>query len=288
MSGCTCASCGRELPSAFPGATVSCACGHRASIPTPIIAATPPVSGPYRGPSLAPNDGTDIVCPYCSNRCPALARVCPHCDVRLENVRCGRCYSLQAPGAFNCQRCGQALELEPLLDPTDAPCPRCRSPLEAPSGDDLAGGRLHECPRCGGVFVPKDVLAELLTRAEVSGPFADPPRRQIPALDEVRYVSCPLCHASMNRMNFGRVSGVIVDVCKPHGTWFDGGELTRVIAFAASGGLVKTRAREAEDKKMQTKEREKLHAELALLHGRREAEDRIDEWRSLLRDVFFW
>jgi len=37
----------------------------------------------------------------------------------------------------------------------------------------------------------------------------------------------------MNRINFGRTSGVIVDVCKKHGTWFDGGELTQVIAFAA-------------------------------------------------------
>ena len=48
----------------------------------------------------------------------------------------------------------------------------------------------------------------------------------------------------MNRVNFGKVSGVIVDVCKLHGTWFDAGELTRVVAFAAGGGLERTRARE--------------------------------------------
>ena len=48
----------------------------------------------------------------------------------------------------------------------------------------------------------------------------------------------------MNRVNFGKVSGVIVDVCKAHGTWFDPGELTRVVAFAAAGGLERTRARE--------------------------------------------
>jgi Zn-finger nucleic acid-binding protein len=92
----------------------------------------------------------------------------------------------------------------------------------------------------------------------------------------------------MNRMNFGRVSGVIVDVCKPHGTWFDGGELTRVIAFAAGGGLVKTRAREAEDQKLQAKEREKLQQDFAVMHGRLEAEEKLREWRFLLRDFFFW
>jgi Zn-finger nucleic acid-binding protein len=281
----TCTSCGRELPVGFPGATVSCVCGHRASLPSPIPAVQR--AGPYRGGQAAPpGEGTDILCPYCSNRCPALARVCPHCDVRLENVRCARCYSLQQPGAFHCQRCGQPLELEPMLDATDAPCPRCQTPLEAAAtGDD---GRLHECPRCGGVFVPKDVLAELLLRAELSGPFSDPPKRQIPSLDDVRYVPCPQCHSSMNRMNFGRVSGVIVDVCKPHGTWFDGGELTRVIAFAAGGGLVKTRAREAEDQKLQAKEREKLQQDFAVMHGRLEAEEKLREWRFLLRDFFFW
>lgn len=278
----TCSSCGRELPEAFPGATLSCACGQRTSLPSP-VSSRPTASGPYRGSSVAPNEESELTCPYCSNRCPSLARVCPHCDVRLENVRCGRCYSLQQPGAFNCQRCGQALELEPMLDATDAPCPRCMKPLEASALDGM-----HECPHCGGHFVPKDTLAELLTRAEVSGPFAEPPKRKIPPLEEVRYVSCPLCHASMNRLNFGRVSGVIVDVCKLHGTWFDGGELTRVIAFAAGGGLAKTRAREAEDKKVAVKEREKLHMELSMLQGRREAEERVVEWRALLRDLFFW
>lgn len=210
-----CTSCGRELPTGFPGATVACACGHRATLPS-LVGPAPSSHGPYRGGAPALLDDTaTVICPYCSNQCPALARVCPHCDVRLENVRRARCYSLQPPGAFNCQRCGQALEPRAVLDATDAPCPRCNTPLEAPaaaSEDHLGDGRLHECPRCGGVFVPKDVLAELLTRAELSGPFSEPPKRQVPALDEVRYVSCPWRHTSMNRLNFGRVSGVIVDV----------------------------------------------------------------------------
>jgi hypothetical protein len=41
----------------------------------------------------------------------------------------------------------------------------------------------------------------------------------------------------MNRRNFGRRSGVIVDVCRSHGVWFDPSELTSVLAFVARGGI---------------------------------------------------
>ena len=48
----------------------------------------------------------------------------------------------------------------------------------------------------------------------------------------------------MNRMNFAHCSGVIVDVCKPHGTFFDRDELRRIVEFIRSGGLDKARALE--------------------------------------------
>jgi Zn-finger nucleic acid-binding protein len=48
----------------------------------------------------------------------------------------------------------------------------------------------------------------------------------------------------MNRINFARCSGVIVDVCKGHGTWFDRDELSRIVAFIRGGGLAAARDRE--------------------------------------------
>ena len=48
----------------------------------------------------------------------------------------------------------------------------------------------------------------------------------------------------MNRMNFGRLSGTIVDVCRGHGTFLDRGELHQVVQFILEGGL--DRARQAE------------------------------------------
>ena len=219
-----------------------------------------------------------------------MLRVCPHCDVRFDNVRCARCYTLQAPGSFACGRCGVRLELEPLLDAPDAPCPRCMTPLEAAGGAGRwEDARVQECPRCGGMFVPREVLAEVLCRAEQSGPFPEGHRsRPVMALEQVKYVPCPLCHTSMNRMNFGKLSGVIVDVCRAHGTWFDAGELTRVVTFAASGGLAKTRAREEQEKNESAKRVAAAQVDFAITQTRAEVRERMHDWSFYLRELFRW
>ena len=290
----TCSSCKRELPSGFPGATLTCSCGATTILPT---LPSPSVDqarsgGPYRGTVAVGAAELETRCPYCGNGCPSLVRVCPHCDVRLENVRCARCYSLQAPGAFACLRCGHGLELEPLLDATDAPCPRCRTPLEAAAVGDqespaVLDPRTHECPRCGGIFVPRDALAEILCRAELQGSFAQVPRAT-PRLSPVTYVPCPLCHVPMNRTNFGRASGVIVDVCRKHGTWFDGGELTQVVAFAASGGLARARVREEAEKRELEHKRVGVRVELSTALAREDATQRLDLWRDFLHDILWF
>jgi len=41
----------------------------------------------------------------------------------------------------------------------------------------------------------------------------------------------------MIRKNFGTISGIVVDVCGHHGTFFDYGELPGVMDFVRSGGL---------------------------------------------------
>jgi Zn-finger nucleic acid-binding protein len=48
----------------------------------------------------------------------------------------------------------------------------------------------------------------------------------------------------MNRINFARCSGVVVDVCRGHGTWFDRDELSRIVEFIRGGGLDAARSRE--------------------------------------------
>ncbi len=51
----------------------------------------------------------------------------------------------------------------------------------------------------------------------------------------------------MNRVNFARVSGVILDICKADGVWFDREELRRIVEFIRAGGLETSREREREE-----------------------------------------
>ena len=50
----------------------------------------------------------------------------------------------------------------------------------------------------------------------------------------------------MNRVNFAGCSGIVIDWCKEHGSWFDKDELRQIVAFIQRGGLKRSREREME------------------------------------------
>jgi Zn-finger nucleic acid-binding protein len=156
---------------------------------------------------------------------------------------------MNVPDAVHCSGCGRRLGLEPLGQRDQLKCPHCQQPFEAFSGGP---GLLHDCATCGGQFVEHALLRDLLERREVYGQIAPRPQRTCnPATQRVRYIPCPACGALMNRRNFGRSSGVIVDICHQHGVWFDSGELPRVLAFVEAGGLQRARRREQEERRLQ-------------------------------------
>ncbi len=70
----------------------------------------------------------------------------------------------------------------------------------------------------------------------------------------------------MNRINFARCSGVIVDVCKGHGTWFDRDELSGIVEFIHGGGLEASRTKE---KLALEEERQRLRQEQLAVDLRR-------------------
>ena len=236
-----------DVSGVFPGGDVRCACGATSTVPdaAPIAVSPPSHNAPYREAHVA-REAAALVCPFCGGPCSPDARACPHCDVELASVRCAHCFSLHFSGARFCARCGKPLELEPLLDASDAPCPRCDTLLLASC---TAG--MNECGACGGIFVDHNAFAAIARERQAHrAPFdhdAHSPGGPLSANDAiVRYVKCPVCSERMNRINYGKRSGVIVDVCRLHGTWFDQGELTRVIEFVAAGGLDETRRRDRE------------------------------------------
>jgi hypothetical protein len=72
----------------------------------------------------------------------------------------------------------------------------------------------------------------------------------------------------MNRVNFARLSGTIVDVCKGHGTFLDAGELQAIVAFIQGGGLERARQRQIDDLKEHERRLKDQEARLAVTrHG---------------------
>jgi Zn-finger nucleic acid-binding protein len=181
-------------------------------------------------------------CPTCGGDVREGARACGYCRTPVATVRCARCFHMNVPEALHCSGCGSELGLCPVGKHADLCCPQCECAFDAFSADT---GSLLDCPRCGGQFVNHSLLKELLERKEAYGlgPQRAPTVEASP--ERVQYRPCPVCRAMMNRKNFGRVSGVVVDVCREHGIWFDLGELPRVMAFVRDGGLLRTEIREA-------------------------------------------
>lgn len=191
-------------------------------------------------------------CPSCGGEVDEQARTCSYCRSPIATVRCAHCYHMNVPDSLHCSGCGQRLGLEPLGKPDDLQCPDCEQPFE---GFSAGPGVLHDCARCGGQFVEHQLLKDLLERREVYGLAPRHQPQGNPLSQPVRYIKCPACQQMMNRKNFGRSSGVIVDVCTQHGVWFDAGELPRVLAFVESGGLERAKRREAEEREAERKRR---------------------------------
>jgi Zn-finger nucleic acid-binding protein len=126
-------------------------------------------------------------------------------------------------------------------------CPECKLTLDAIT---LEHGTLLDCSGCGGQFADHELLRALLERRDtLSRAVPAELRPQNPARQRIVYRPCPGCQTLMNRRNFGGTSGIIVDICGPHGTWFDRGELPSVLTYVERGGLERTRHQQAADER---------------------------------------
>ena len=123
---------------------------------------------------------------------------------------------------------------------------------------------VRECEKCLGLWLDVASFEKLCVDREqqsvVLGTASLAPTHAVQQRKKESYVPCPECLQLMNRINFARCSGVIVDVCRGHGTWFDRDELSRIVEFIRGGGLEASRAREKEEIK---EERQRLWEEQA-------------------------
>jgi len=197
-------------------------------------------------------DAGALHCPNCGGPAAAGQAACGYCRAQLATVSCPSCFALMFEGAVYCPSCG-ARRARTAGAEQQAPCPSCRGKMRDVQLGDTA---LLECARCHAVWVDAATFEHICASKESQAAVlhqwsaSAPPRPDM----EVRYRKCVACGTMMNRLNFGRLSGTIVDVCKGHGTFLDAGELHAIVRFIQGGGLDRARQRQIEDLRDQEKE----------------------------------
>jgi Zn-finger nucleic acid-binding protein len=164
-----------------------------------------------------------------------LETICPSCFARINNA------------ARFCHHCGTSIAPEDVAaDPTDRTCPACGEGRKLHSralGD--TGLTVLECSVCAGLWLGAEVFRTLEERArQAAPPVPDPKALRAEASSRARvrasagpfYRPCPTCDTPMTRVNFERVSGILLDRCSDHGIWFDATELDAVLRWIKLGG----------------------------------------------------
>lgn len=213
-----------------------------------------------------PLSAGSIRCPSCGGSLAVGARACPYCHSAVATQRCNACLAWNLSGAKHCHDCGADLAADGSVagQRVGKSCPRCAGALVLRRYADL---RVNECDACGGMMLDVEMMSKIVeTRDKSTALRLALPERATARETEVHYLTCPFCAKSMNRKAFGKISGVVVDVCKQDGVWFDAGELAAVLAFVARGGLEEARKRELDEirESKRALHAAELHAEAAV------------------------
>jgi Zn-finger nucleic acid-binding protein len=243
-----CGRCRRQLDAGERGAgeLVPCPCG--AMVAVPLLAAHD--SAVVRCSACgAPREGDEPECRYCGSSFTVHERdidtICPVCMARVSG------------GARFCDHCGSPILVDQAAEAaTTLRCPAC-GPTRLLRSRQFAGEpvAVSECVTCGGLWADRRVFEVLLVRARHAqlGGAAVAIAGERPAGRTAAgasgghlYRPCAVCGALMNRQNYGRKSGVILDICGTHGIWFDLDELPRVLAWIQGGGEERAGQLEAE------------------------------------------
>ena len=213
-------------------------------------------------------------CPGCGAPASPDDGACGYCHAALTAIACPSCFTPVFRDTKHCPRCGVRTAREVLGDWSSMTCPRCTGRFAPVRVGDV---ELLECGDCGGAWMHpgpfERVCAEGETQAAVLARTLAELRLPAARAEQVRYLPCPECAKHMNRVNFARYSGVIMDVCKEHGTFFDRDELRRIVSFIREGGMDRSRERERE--KLVEEQQRLRRMQLDLEQERRKAQPYI-------------
>ena len=224
-------------------------------------------------------DARTLSCPQCGAAAAPESTACAFCRARLATVACPACFGLVFVGSRHCAHCGARAREPRALDGTPWKCPCGHGELR---GLSLGGAALGECAACAGLWIDEVTFQTVVTdrtRPLVvpQGGSEEAQRRTIAAAP-VRYRPCCDCGKIMNRVNFARSSGIVLDACKGHGVWCDADELRQVVEFVRSGGLEVAQRRQQEQRELERKRRDfVLTLEAQEDQGHRPLRSRIHE-----------
>src|SRR3990167_1287054 len=149
-------------------------------------------------------------------------------------------------------------------------CPACHKVMAVVVDD---GVKVDRCADCGVVWVEfEDEKALFAIKPESF--TVDELRRlrkkyePLGRVEQVKFRACPVCKDLMYRKNWGAHSGVVVDRCEKHGTWFDEGEPDKIRDYIRLGG--------AEYEKLRITERGLIELQSKLLQETTRLDIKID------------
>jgi len=183
-------------------------------------------------------------CQSCGAAVSTESPVCAHCGARLASISCPSCFGMMFLGMKFCPHCGTAGAQWQSGD-AEMHCPACDKPMLRGT---LEQTTLHECGKCFGLWLDtvtfERICRDSEQQAAVLNAATNLGAASASPLQPVRYRRCPVCRELMHRVNFARCSGVVVDVCREHGSWFDMNELQRIVQFIRAGGVDRVRERQ--------------------------------------------
>lgn len=170
-------------------------------------------------------------------------------------VMCPCCGTPQHDGETACNHCGSTLQPEQLgCEKTALACPACGKGARL-AKRQMGDCEAMECSRCVGLWLATDAFGKLVGKASQDATAVDwhmqLPRRVALHNSSTQggafYRKCPSCGKMMNRHNYARCCGVVVDSCKQHGVWFDANELEQILDWVRSGGMAKVKQQETDE-----------------------------------------
>lgn len=185
-------------------------------------------------------------------------------------ANCANCSAPLPDGSIRCDYCGSRndIDLKGVHYYTTheleskRTCPRCGIGLRTIDLKVNGTFLIERCDECLGLFFDPNEL-EAVLEATVTNVFAID-RSRLDSINSTKsgdygitYIKCPVCRNFMNRVNFGTKSGVIVDRCKEHGVWLDGGELRHLCEWMKAGGKLLQQERQEQLRQIEEREQER-------------------------------